>query len=108
MSNLSPQPPETNAPPGVLQCLTSALIAGTIALLMYKVTGGIAANFASHPLHTDNYTAQRIASAVRTLVIGICALGSGIFGFAALGLTALSVQTFVQKVRQRPEPPSQS
>jgi hypothetical protein len=39
-----------------------------------------------------------IASAVRTLVVGIVALGAGIFGLVALGLFALSIQLLIQKL----------
>ncbi|MFM7448521.1 MAG: DUF3082 domain-containing protein [Leptolyngbyaceae cyanobacterium] len=84
---------------GPLQCFTGGLVAGVIAVVLYRMTQSIGVSFAAHPFHGDNFTVQRIASAVRTLVIGMSALGTGIFGFAALGLLLLGVQLLLQQGR---------
>ena len=59
--------------------------------------GAIAASFASKGLHSDNLLVQRITAAVRTMFIGMSALGTGIFGLAAVGLMGLAIQLTVQK-----------
>ena len=48
------------------------------------------------PIHSDNPMVVNISSAVRTLVVGVVALGMGIFGLVAIGLFALMVQLLIQ------------
>ena len=38
----------------ILQCFSGAFVAGTIAMLAYRLMLSIAANFAAHPIVTDN------------------------------------------------------
>jgi len=61
----------------------------------------IATSFAAKPLHSDNLIVLRISSAVRTLVLGIAALGSGVFAIVAIGLVALAIQLFFQQLVKR-------
>jgi hypothetical protein len=86
--------------PTPLRCFTGAVIAGGMATALYFLTASIAQTFASKPLPSGNYLATNIAVAVRTLVVGMSSLGTGIFGIAALGLVALGVQLLVQQLRQ--------
>ncbi|MGP1387200.1 MAG: DUF3082 domain-containing protein [Thainema sp.] len=81
-----------------LRCFSGALMSGTLAMLMYRMMSAIAETYANKPIHSTNVTAINIAAAVRTLVVGIVALGAGIFGIAALGLTLLGIQVLVQKL----------
>jgi hypothetical protein len=76
------------------------MIAGGLAFAMYSLTSSIAETFANKPLPSGNYLATNIAVAVRTLVTGMSALGTGIFGIATLGLIALGIQLLVQQMRQ--------
>ncbi|MBD1862308.1 MULTISPECIES: DUF3082 domain-containing protein [Trichocoleus] len=110
MANLTPPPKsnsasEAQALPGPFRCLSGALISGSLAFAGYKLTMSIATTFAAKPIHSDNATVLNIASAVRTLVVGVVALGAGVFGFAALGLLALGVQVAIQRFSQ-PHPPA--
>ncbi|HIK43849.1 MAG TPA: DUF3082 domain-containing protein [Leptolyngbyaceae cyanobacterium M65_K2018_010] len=86
----------------ILKCFSGACVAGTIALLAYRLVGSIAATFAAKPILSDNPAVVNIASAVRTLVVGMVALGAGVFGFAALGLLLLGIQLGLQRLTQRP------
>jgi len=90
--------PPSPQPPTVLRCLTGSLMAGGFAAALYALTLSIAQTFANKPLHSDNVTVINIAAAVRTLVMGIVALGAGVFGFAAVGLMALALQLLIQKL----------
>jgi hypothetical protein len=84
-----------------LRCFTGATIAGGLAYALYLLTLSIVQSFANTPLPSgDNYIATNIAIAVRTLVMGVSALGTGVFGIAALGLIALGIQLVVQHLRQ--------
>jgi hypothetical protein len=88
--------------PTVLQCLTGSLIAGSVAVPLYVLTMSIAQSFASKPVHSDNITAIKISVAVRTLVVGMATLATGIFAMAALGLIGLALQILIQKLVKKP------
>ncbi|MGF1517795.1 MAG: DUF3082 domain-containing protein [Nodosilinea sp.] len=85
----------------ILKCFSGSLIAGTIALLAYRLTVSIAATFAAKPILSDNPAVMNLASAVRTLVVGMVALGTGVFGLAGLGLFLLGLQLLIQRVMGR-------
>ncbi|MEM6451654.1 MAG: DUF3082 domain-containing protein [Cyanobacteria bacterium P01_D01_bin.105] len=87
---------KTTATP--LRCFTGALTAGAFSLLAYRLTVSIATSFANKPVTSSNAAVVNISAAVRTLVVGIVALGAGVFGIAALGLAALGIQLLVKKV----------
>ena len=93
-------------PPTPLRCLSGAVISGGIGIALYSLTAAIASSFASKPIHSNNPAVINIASAVRTLVVGIVALGTGIFGVVTLGLVALALQLLLQQMTKRSNPPS--
>lgn len=82
----------------ILRAFTGSLIAGTMALLFYKMLTSIAATFANKPVVSDNVTVVNLSVAVRTLVMGSIALGTGVFGMAAIGLLLLGLQMLWQRV----------
>ncbi|WP_017297775.1 DUF3082 domain-containing protein [Nodosilinea nodulosa] len=97
--------PSSLAPPPtskVLQCFSGSFVAGTMALLAYRLMLSIAANFAAHPIVTDNQATANISAAVRTLVVGMAALAAGVFGLAALGIFLLGLQLLFQRLTGRP------
>jgi len=86
--------------PTPLRCLTGAVIAGGLGFAMYSLTIAIATSFAHKPIHSDNPIVLNISSAVRTLVVGMSALATGIFAVVGVGLLALAVQLLVQQLTQ--------
>jgi hypothetical protein len=84
-----------------LRVITGGLISGGFAIALYSLTTSIATTFAAKPIASDNQTAISISIAVRTLVVGACALGTGVFAIASLGLLALSVQILFVRLRQK-------
>ena len=90
-------------PPTVLRCVTGSLMAGSFAAGLYALTLSIAQTFANKPIHSDNVTVINIAAAVRTLVMGIVALGGGVFAFASVGLMLLALQLLIQKFVKKPD-----
>ncbi|MEH1941387.1 MAG: DUF3082 domain-containing protein [Nostoc sp.] len=97
--NLTPQTDiKIQAAASPLRCLIGAIISGGMGYAMYSLMIAIATNFASKPLHSINPLVIKISSAVRTLVVGVVALGSGIFSIVAIGLLALGVQLLVQQL----------
>ena len=79
------------------RCLTGALISGSLAIALYWLTASIAQKLSQTPIRSGGQVALQISSAVRTLVIGTCALGTGVFAIASLGLFALMVQIIIQR-----------
>jgi Protein of unknown function (DUF3082) len=86
--------PSTTSP---LHCLIGSFVAGGLAYGIFNLMNAIAVSFASKPITTNNEIVFRITIAVRTLVVGMAALGAGIFGLVAVGLFALMIQTLIQK-----------
>ena len=84
-------------PPTPLKCFTGALFSGALGVAAYYMTLSIHSTFASKPLPTSSPFATNIASAVRTLVLGVSALAMVTLGIATLGLFALGIQLLLQK-----------
>lgn len=99
--------PKTASQPGPLSCLSGSLLAGSIAILLYRLTTAISQSFAANPITSDNQTAITISIAVRTLVVGMSTLATGVFSIAALGLMALGMQILFQRLfRSTTQPPN--
>jgi hypothetical protein len=93
--------PPPKALPSPLSCLTGSLIAGTMSIAMYTMTVKIATTFATHPMIQKTTMALNIASALKTLVVGATALGTGIFGLISIGLVGLAIQVAFSKQPQQ-------
>jgi Protein of unknown function (DUF3082) len=87
-----------------LRCLIGSFLAGGLAYGIFNLMNAIALSFARKPITTTNEIVFRITIAVRTLVVGMAALGTGIFGLVAVGLFGLMIQTLIQK-KQSPGNP---
>ncbi|MGB3652787.1 MAG: DUF3082 domain-containing protein [Rivularia sp. (in: cyanobacteria)] len=84
--------------PTPLRCITGATMCGGLGFAMYKLMVSIATTFANKPVTSDNPMVVSISSAVRTLVVGVVALGTGIFGIVGVGLLALAVQLVIKQL----------
>jgi Protein of unknown function (DUF3082) len=84
-----------------LRCWSGAFIALSIAMVTYRMVVAIATAFARTPVTSTNPTVMAISSAVRTLVLGIVALGAGVFGLIGVGLVLLGFQLVIQKFTQK-------
>lgn len=83
--------------PSPLRCFIGAIVAGVMAYGLYNMTSAIGLSFATKPIVADSLVVQRISSAVRTLVLGMSAMGTGIFGLATFGLAGLGIQLLLRK-----------
>ncbi len=81
-----------------LSCFSGSFMAGTLGILCYRMMVAIATTFAAKPVVSDKAVVLNISVAVRTLVVGIVALGAGVFGIAAVGLFLLGIQLLVKKL----------
>lgn len=93
---------ETNSnPPSVLRCIAGAIVAAIMAIASYFLNSSIAQYFVDRPVHSSNYLVVNITSAVRTLIIGMSTLATGVFSLIALGLLALAIQSTIQQLKQQ-------
>ena len=81
-----------------LSCFIGSFLAGTLGILCYRMMVAIATTFAAKPVMSDNTVVLNISVAVRTLVVGIVALGAGVFGITAVGLFLLGIQIMIKKL----------
>ena len=107
MANPTPSPnqvsPAADTPQtSPLRCLLGAVISSGLAYAAYSLTSSIAQTFAAKPVTSTNTIVVNISSAVRTLVVGSCALGTGVFGLVAFGLVALAIQLLIERFTKRP------
>lgn len=96
-SSDSKAPKRQSTSPTPLRCFAGALISFPFTIALYLLTVSIAQTFANKPIPSGNELAIKIAVLVRTLVMGISALGMGIFGITTLGLIALGIQLLIKK-----------
>ncbi len=94
----------TNSPTP-LRSLTGASMAAAMGLLLYRLTTSIMKSFADHPTISHNTIVVNLSAAIRTLVVGLATMATGIFAFVTLGLVALAIQAVVQSLRS-PKPES--
>lgn len=81
-------------PPSVLDTLSGAVVAGIIAVVLYKFTITVTASFDGQPVSTT-YSIRNITIAVRTIISGLCWLATFVFGFNSVGLTLYGIQLFI-------------
>ena len=82
-----------------LNCILASIFSGAFSFAAYSLMSSIIETYSDKPVVSDNILVLKITVAVRTLVIGIAALGSGVFGLVALGLFLLGIQTAIQDIR---------
>lgn len=82
-----------------LSCFSGSVMAGILGILCYRMMVAIATTFAAKPVMSDNTLVLNISVAVRTLVVGIVALGAGVFGITTVGLLLLGFQLVIKKLR---------
>lgn len=102
LATTSPEKEQQKATPW--RCLLGATIAGALATGLYHLTYAIAVSFASKPVASTNQLTRNIASAVRTLVMGVASLGTFVFAFVAFGLVLLSIQLTIQGIKAKSAP----
>ncbi len=87
-----------NATP--LRCLFASILSGAIAFLLYLLLNSIVQTYATKAVTSNNPIVVNLTAAVRTMVMGIVALGTGVFGVVAIGIFLLGIQLTVQSVRK--------
>jgi len=83
---------------GPLSFLSGALTAGLLAWICLGLSRRLTLYYTLHPPHYSSQVAQSIATAVKTLIVGMSFLATFSFGFIALGLALVFVRSVVQTV----------
>lgn len=96
------RPIEENEKVTPLRCFTGAVISGGLTYFLYYLTSSIITTFANKPVTADTQLAFKIATAVRTLVMGLSSLATFIFVFVTFGLILLGIQLLIQGSKQDP------
>lgn len=89
-STASPEPRK-----GPLSFLSGALTAGLLAWLSLGLSKRMATYYALHPPNYSSAIAQSIATALKTLIVGMAFLATFSFAFIALGLTLVFLRSLV-------------
>ncbi|OKH18654.1 hypothetical protein NIES208_05205 [[Limnothrix rosea] IAM M-220] len=100
--NETPDPKPEEIPeeplPSPLRCWSGTAVASSMSFAAFLVTRKVITNFASTP-PTGNDLALRIAITVRTLVVGVLTMATGVFGLIALGLLLLGVKSLLESLK---------
>ncbi|CAH9147584.1 unnamed protein product [Cuscuta epithymum] len=85
---ITPTPIDPQASPR--EAIVGGLIAGVVAVILYKFTTTIESSLSQQPL-SDNYSARQITITIRTIINGLCYLATFVFGMNSIGLFLYSV-----------------
>lgn len=85
----------------LLNCAIASTLSGGLAIALYFLMTSIVQTYASKPVTSTNPVVVNLTVAVRTIVIGMAALGTGVFGLVAVGLFLLGIQVTIQNIKKR-------
>ena len=80
---------------GPLSFLSGALTSGLLAWLCLGLSQKVVGYYAEHPPHYSAQIAQSIATALKTLIVGMCFLATFSFAFIGLGLALTFVRSLL-------------
>ena len=83
---------------GPFSFLSGALTAGLLGWICWGLSRRLTLYYVLHPPHYGSQVAQSIATALKTLIVGMAFLATFSFGFISLGLTLVFVRSIVQTV----------
>mgnify|MGYP006285809027 CR=1 FL=1 len=89
---------------GPLSFLSGALTAGMLCWLTLRLSRTLVAYYALHPPHYSARIAQSIATAMKTLVVGMSFLATFSFGFIGLGLSLVFVRSLIDRTKVADSP----
>lgn len=90
-------PADGSRPPrkGPLSFLSGALTSGLLAWLCLGLSQKVVVYYGEHPPHYSAQIAQSIATALKTLIVGMCFLATFSFAFIGLGLALTFVRSLL-------------
>lgn len=94
-TELPSQPSDPAPRKGPLSFLSGSLTAGLLAWLALGLSQKLVAYYALHPPSYGSAIAQSIATALKTLIVGMSFLATFSFAFIAIGLALVFVRSLV-------------
>ncbi|MCP9808893.1 DUF3082 domain-containing protein [Cyanobium sp. HWJ4-Hawea] len=93
----NPPAPQEAGPPrkGPLSFLSGSITAALLGWLCLGLSQRVVAHYALHPPVFAAAFAQSIATAIKTLAVGMCFLATFSFGFIALGLFLVFIRSLL-------------
>lgn len=91
---------ETEEKTTPLRCFIASCISGAIAFFAYSLFTSIVNTYATKVITSTNPIVINLTSAVRTMVMGVVAMATGVFGMVAIGLFLLGIQVAVQNLKK--------
>ena len=88
---------------GPISFLSGALTSGLLAWLCLGLSKNVLAYYALHPPHYEAQVAQSIATALKTMIVGMTFLATFSFAFVGLGLLLVFLRSLLPA---RPETPA--
>jgi hypothetical protein len=95
------QPPRK----GPLSFLSGALTSGLLGWLCLGLSARVVNHYSLHPPAYSSAIAQSIATAVKTLVVGMTFLATFSFGFIALGLSLVFLRSLLALIKPGTDTP---
>lgn len=90
--------PQDNVTP--IKCFGSSVFASLFAYASYILFNSIVQTYATKTIIATNPLVVNITSAVRTLVMGVVALATGVFALVAVGLFLLGIQLTIKSFKK--------
>ena len=100
---VAPQAPASAPRKGPLSFLSGSLTAGLLAWLALGLSQRLVAYYALHPPTYSSAIAQSIATALKTLIVGMAFLATFSFAFIALGLALVFLRSLVSGSGSAPD-----
>jgi hypothetical protein len=100
---VSPDTPTAAPRKGPLNYLGGSLAAAALGWLALALSRRLVTYYALHPPQYSSAIAQSIATALKTLIVGMAFLATFSFGFIALGLLLLTLRSLLPAAAQAPD-----
>lgn len=78
-----------------IRCFTGSAISGGLGFAAYLLSKAIILTYTTMPINFNNQLAVRIATTVRTLVMGLTVMATFLFGMVTVGLVALGIKLII-------------
>jgi hypothetical protein len=78
-----------------IRCFTGGAISGGLGFGAYLLSKAIILTYTTMPINFHNQLAVRIATTVRTLVMGLTVMATFLFGMVTVGLVALGIKLII-------------
>lgn len=82
-----------------MRCFTGGSISGAFAIGAYFLTKSVILTYSDMPIKFNNAMAMRIATTVRTLVMGITTMATFVFLMVTIGLVALGIKLVIENMK---------